>query len=90
MLGVTTKEEVLEKAKEYNVKFIRLQFTGICGAFKNIAVTVEEAGEGLWTAGLFLTVLLLKGLCRAGKRIFSSFRIPPPSRFSHGGPGMAQ
>ena len=37
-----SKEEVLEKAKEYNVKFIRLQFTDIFGFFKNIAVTVEE------------------------------------------------
>jgi hypothetical protein len=34
VLGITTKEEVLEKAKECNVKFIRLQFTGTCGAFK--------------------------------------------------------
>lgn len=41
------KEEVLEKAKEYNVKFIRLQFTDIFGVFKNIAVTVEELERAL-------------------------------------------
>jgi len=41
------KEEVLEKAKEYNVKFIRLQFTDIFGSFKNIAVTVEELERAL-------------------------------------------
>lgn len=40
-------EEVLEKAKEYNVKFIRLQFTDIFGFFKNIAVTVEELERAL-------------------------------------------
>lgn len=41
------KEEVLEKAKEYNVKFIRLQFTDIFGSFKNIAITVEELARAL-------------------------------------------
>ncbi|MDD4236982.1 MAG: hypothetical protein PHT62_00295 [Desulfotomaculaceae bacterium] len=29
ILEIFSKEEVLEKAKEYNVKFIRLQFTDI-------------------------------------------------------------
>lgn len=41
------KSDVLEKAKEYNVKFIRLQFTDIFGVFKNIAVTVEELPKAL-------------------------------------------
>lgn len=36
------KKEVLEKAKEYRVKFIRLQFTDIFGVLKNIAITVED------------------------------------------------
>lgn len=42
-----SKKEVLEKAKEYNVKFIRLQFTDIFGSFKNIAVPVEELERAL-------------------------------------------
>ncbi|OPX88664.1 MAG: Glutamine synthetase [Pelotomaculum sp. PtaB.Bin104] len=42
-----TREEVLEKAREYNVKFIRLQFTDISGSFKNIAITVEELERAL-------------------------------------------
>jgi len=42
-----TREEVLEKASEYNVKFIRLQFTDILGRFKNIAITVEELERAL-------------------------------------------
>ncbi len=42
-----TKLNVLEKAQEYNVKFIRLQFTDIFGVFKNIAVTVEELPKAL-------------------------------------------
>ncbi|PKM47759.1 MAG: type I glutamate--ammonia ligase [Firmicutes bacterium HGW-Firmicutes-8] len=42
-----TKKDVLEQAREYNVKFIRLQFTDILGVFKNIAVTVEELPKAL-------------------------------------------
>lgn len=41
------EEEVLDRAREYNVKFIRLQFTDIFGAFKNIAITVEELERAL-------------------------------------------
>ncbi|HBV98479.1 MAG: glutamine synthetase [Peptococcaceae bacterium BICA1-7] len=45
-----TGEEVLEKAREERVKFIRLQLTDIFGALKNIAVTSEELERAL--AGL--------------------------------------
>lgn len=40
-------EDVLEKAKEYNVKFVRLQFTDIFGLLKNIAVTVDDLKRAL-------------------------------------------
>ena len=42
-----TKQEVLEKATDNNVKFIRLQFTNIFGALKNIAITVDELPRAL-------------------------------------------
>ncbi len=42
-----TKDDVLEQAREYNVKFIRLQFTDIFGIFKNIAITVEELPKAM-------------------------------------------
>lgn len=42
-----TKDDVLEQAQEYNVKFIRLQFTDIFGIFKNIAITVEELPKAM-------------------------------------------
>ncbi|CCO08026.1 glutamine synthetase family protein [Desulforamulus hydrothermalis] len=42
-----TAQEVMEKAQEYHVKFVRLQFTDIQGSFKNIAVTVEELARAL-------------------------------------------
>ncbi len=78
MLGVTTKEEVLEKAKEYNVKFIRLQFTGICGAFKNIAVTVEELERALDGRVIFDSSVI-EGFVQS--RETDIFLLPDPSTF---------
>ncbi len=42
-----TKEDVLIKAKEADVKFIRLQFTDIFGILKNVAITVEQLEKAL-------------------------------------------
>jgi len=42
-----TREEVLEKAKEERVKFLRLQFTDTFGALKNIAVTSEDLDRAM-------------------------------------------
>ncbi|BAF58230.1 glutamine synthetase [Pelotomaculum thermopropionicum SI] len=42
-----TREDVLEKAREERVKFLRLQFTDIFGALKNIAVTSEDLERAL-------------------------------------------
>jgi glutamine synthetase len=42
-----TKEDVLNKAKELNVKFIRLQFTDILGIIKNVAITVNQLEDAL-------------------------------------------
>ncbi|MEW5762787.1 MAG: glutamine synthetase family protein [Bacillota bacterium] len=42
-----TAEDVRQMAQEYHVKFVRLQFTDILGALKNIAVTVEELEKAL-------------------------------------------
>lgn len=41
------KRQVLEKAREMNVKFIRLQFTDIYGVLKNVAITVEQLEKAL-------------------------------------------
>lgn len=41
------KKQVLEKAKEMNVKFVRLQFTDIYGVLKNMAITVEQLEKAL-------------------------------------------
>ncbi|GAW92004.1 type I glutamate--ammonia ligase [Calderihabitans maritimus] len=42
-----TKEDVLKLAKEYDVQFIRLQFTDIFGILKNVAITVEQLEKAL-------------------------------------------
>jgi glutamine synthetase len=41
------KEQVLRKAKDHDVKFIRLWFTDILGFLKNFAITAEELEEAL-------------------------------------------
>lgn len=42
-----TKEEVLKKAKDQDVKFIRMQFVDILGTIKNVAITVEQLPAAL-------------------------------------------
>jgi len=42
-----TKEDVLKKAEELNVKFVRLQFTDILGIIKNVAITVNQLEDAL-------------------------------------------
>jgi len=42
-----TKEDILKRAQEQNVKFIRLQFTDILGVIKNIALPVSQLEKAL-------------------------------------------
>ncbi|HWJ03465.1 MAG TPA: type I glutamate--ammonia ligase [Verrucomicrobiae bacterium] len=42
-----TKEDVLHKVKEFDVKFIRLQFTDIFGIIKNVAIPAEQLEKAL-------------------------------------------
>jgi len=44
---ISTKVEVMEKAKEANVKFIRLQFTDILGVLKNVAIPIDQLEKAL-------------------------------------------
>ncbi len=73
-----TREDVLEKARESNVKFIRLQFTDIFGMLKNIAVTVEDlprilAGEMIFDSSV------VEGQVRNRER--DIVLLPEPSTF---------
>ena len=46
-METTEKNEILTRAKELGVKFIRLQFTDILGVLKNVAITTEELEKAL-------------------------------------------
>lgn len=41
------KEEVMDKAKENDVQFVRLQFTDIFGVLKNVAIPVDQLPKAL-------------------------------------------
>ncbi|KYH33065.1 type I glutamate--ammonia ligase [Neomoorella mulderi] len=42
-----TREDILQRVKELNVRFIRLQFTDIFGVLKNVAITTKELEKAL-------------------------------------------
>ncbi|SFF98616.1 glutamine synthetase [Desulfotomaculum arcticum] len=42
-----TKDDVRNLVKEYNVKFVRLQFTDIFGVLKNVSIPVEQLDKAL-------------------------------------------
>jgi len=42
-----TKQEVLERARELGVQFVRLQFTDILGVMKNVAIPVQSLPKAL-------------------------------------------
>ena len=46
-MGNYTREEILQMVEEEDVEFIRLQFTDMFGAIKNIAVTAREIPRAL-------------------------------------------
>jgi len=46
-MDAAKKNEILAKAREAQVKFIRLQFTDILGVLKNVAITVEQLEKAL-------------------------------------------
>ncbi|MHB1419450.1 MAG: type I glutamate--ammonia ligase [Bacillota bacterium] len=47
MTSKLTREDVLRKATELDVQFIRLQFTDIFGVLKNVAITIEQLEKAL-------------------------------------------
>ncbi|OPY59343.1 MAG: Glutamine synthetase [Pelotomaculum sp. PtaU1.Bin035] len=46
-MEVTEKGQLLDKARNLGVKFIRLQFTDILGVMKNVAITIEQLDKAL-------------------------------------------
>ncbi len=73
-----TSQDVIERAQEYHVKFVRLQFTDIQGNFKNVAITVEEL-ERVLANKISLDSAVLEG--KYGPKQTDVFLKPDPRTF---------
>ena len=72
------KEYVLKRAKELDVKFIRLWFTDIMGMLKSFAITVEELEEAL-EEGMGFDGSSIEGFARVDES--DMVAMPDPSTF---------
>ena len=72
------KEQVLRKAKENKVKFIRLWFTDILGFLKSVAITVEELERAL-EDGMGFDGSSIEGFARIDES--DMVAMPDPSTF---------
>jgi glutamine synthetase len=72
------KEYVLKKAKEHDIKFIRLWFTDILGLLKNFAITVEEL-EGALEEGMGFDGSSIEGFARIDES--DMIALPDPDTF---------
>ncbi|QKG84500.1 type I glutamate--ammonia ligase [Kroppenstedtia pulmonis] len=46
-MGRNTKEHILKSVREHNVEYIRLQFTDLLGAIKNVEIPKSQLGKAL-------------------------------------------
>jgi glutamine synthetase len=74
-----TKQDVLNKAKEADVKFIRLQFTDIFGILKNVAITIEQLEKAL-DGELMFDGSSIEGFVRIEES--DMYLIPDPDTFA--------
>jgi len=72
------KEFVLKKAKDLNVKFIRLWFSDILGLLKSFAITIDELEDTL-NEGKFFDGSSIEGFARASEADMRAF--PDPTTF---------
>ena len=73
-----SKEFVLKKAEEHNVKFIRLWFSDILGFLKSFAITVDELREAM-DEGKFFDGASIEGFARSDESDMRAF--PDASTF---------
>ncbi|MCL4441461.1 MAG: type I glutamate--ammonia ligase [Firmicutes bacterium] len=78
MIKTFSREDVLDRVRDQNVKFIRLQFTSIPGFLKNIAVTVEELHTALKGRVMFDSSVI-EGF--VGSRESDIYLMPDPTTF---------
>ncbi len=72
------KDFVFKRAKELNVKFIRLWFTDILGSLKSFAITIEELEEAL-EMGVTFDGSSIEGFARLDES--DMIAMPDPSTF---------
>ena len=73
------REYVLRRAKELDVKFIRLWFTDILGSLKSFAITVEELEKAL-DEGMSFDGASIEGFARTDES--DMVALPDPSTFA--------
>jgi len=72
------KQYVLKKAKEHDVKFIKMWFTDILGMLKSFAITVEEL-EGALEEGMGFDGSSIEGFARIDES--DMMALPDPDTF---------
>lgn len=73
------KKDILEKARELNVRFVRLQFTDILGTLKNVAITVDQLEKAL-DEGIVFDGSSIEGFTRIQES--DMYLYPDPSTFT--------
>ncbi len=73
-----SKEYVLNKAQEHNVKFVRLWFSDILGLLKSFAITIDELKEAM-DEGKFFDGSSIEGFARNDESDMRAF--PDPATF---------
>jgi glutamine synthetase len=76
--GEDIKKQVLEQARDHDVKFIRLWFTDILGMLKSFAITVEEL-EGALEEGMGFDGSSIEGFARIDES--DMVALPDPATF---------
>lgn len=73
-----SKEYVLKRAREDDVKFVRLWFTDILGSLKSLAITVEQLEDAL-EGGMIFDGSAIEGFARVDEA--DMLAIPDPTTF---------
>lgn len=76
--GRESREYVLQRARDHDIKFIRLWFTDILGSLKSLAITVEELEDAL-TEGMVFDGSAIEGFARIDET--DMVAVPDPSTF---------
>jgi glutamine synthetase len=74
-----SRSEVLQAAKEANVRFVHLQFTDVVGIVKGVTVPVDQL-EGAMTNGIWFDGSSISGFARIAES--DMYLVPDPATFA--------